>query len=580
MQKNSLGLIFMSMLLVVTSVPVSAADIVGQETSVGSDIDVRQTISDDKSIDSYKNYDLTSENIKVRIKNEQTEYVYTGLEIQPEIEVIYHDADTDEEIALDLKNYDVQYDNNIHVGTAKMILTGKDDMESLEEESPGIASKDTYTGKKEVEFWIVPADIVSCEMQVEKVVGYTGKQVKPDVVLTYQGQVLTKGKDYKVTYSNNKKIGTADVTVTGIGNFTGTRSESFTITVAAPSVKASSNYSKIKLTWEKVKKANGYQIYRSTLKTSGFKKIKTAASGTDKSYSDTEAKFNKTYYYKVRSYQIVTEKVKGKTKTKKIYSPWSEVVSSRRKLSKTTIGSAKFVSGNSARVSWKKTTGAQGYEIYKCKTKNGTYIYAGKVKGENKTSYTLKKLQAGVKYYFKVRAYRKVGTKICYGAFSAAKKETVSVNDRLAFLFPNGVPATKAEMQQYLVTITVPIKDENGVPGTMKLRVHKYLKQEFMGAFLDMYEAGFPVREEDTDTYKWRRMTSGKSRSHHSYGCVVDLNWNSNPMIGATDGKYQPGVDPYSVTQEVVAIWKKHGFYWGGDWTSPKDYMHFTYTNH
>ena len=51
-------------------------------------------------------------------------------------------------------------------------------------------------------------------------------------------------------------------------------------------------------------------------------------------------------------------------------------------------------------------------------------------------------------------------------------------------------------------------------------------------------------------------------------------------MIGVTEGKYQPGVDPYSVTPEVVAIWKKHGFFWGGDWKSSKDYMHFTYTNH
>ncbi len=135
-------------------------------------------------------------------------------------------------------------------------------------------------------------------------------------------------------------------------------------------------------------------------------------------------------------------------------------------------------------------------------------------------------------------------------------------------------------MEQYLVTITVPIKDVNGVPSTKQLRVHKKLTKEFMDAFQDMYAVGFPVRAEDTDTYNWRSMASGKNRSHHSYGCVVDLNWSSNPMIGVTEGKYQPGVDPYSVTPEVVAIWKKHGFFWGGDWKSSKDYMHFTYTNH
>lgn len=614
MKRKSLGLILMSMLLVLTSVPVSAADIDGQETGEkvlqdekslteeeqqkeeqqteqeqtdgsienvgdGSDVDVQGKISDVQGTDSSKNYDLESENVKVRMKNEQTEYTYTGSELKPEVEIIYHDADADKDIVLDIKNYDVKYENNINAGTAKIILTGKDDME-FSEESSEKASKDTYTGKKEIEFAIIPADIASCEMQAPKVAGYTGKQVKPNVVLTYQGQVLAVGKDYSVTYSNNKKMGTASFTVTGMGNFKGSRRESFTIKIAAPAVKASSNYSKIKLTWKKVKKASGYEIYRSTSPTSKFKKIKTYTSGSKKSYSDTKAKFNKTYYYKVRSYQKVKVKVKGKTKTKKVYSPWSTVVSSKKKLSKTTIKSAKCVTGSSAKVSWKKTTGAQGYEIYKCETKNGTYTYAGKAKGGSKTSYTVKKLQSGVKYYFKVRAYRKSGSKICYGAFSTVKKETVSDSQRLAFLFPHGVPTTKAQMEKYLVTITVPIKDENGVPSTMQLRVHKNLTKEFMGAFLDMYAIGFPVRAEDTDTYNWRSMASGRNRSHHSYGCVVDLNWNSNPMIGVTDGKYQPGVDPYSVTPEVVAIWKKHGFYWGGDWKSSKDYMHFTYTNH
>lgn len=54
---------------------------------------------------------------------------------------------------------------------------------------------------------------------------------------------------------------------------------------------------------------------------------------------------------------------------------------------------------------------------------------------------------------------------------------------------------------------------------------------------------------------------------------------DSNPLVYHGTGAYRPGSDPYSVTQQVVNIWKKHGFYWGGDWKSYKDYMHFTYTN-
>lgn len=600
MKKWKTGLVLMSLLLVFTSLPVSAAEIEEQdvlkESTQGDEIlsenqktesedtvgteneeqaeEEKGFVQEETISDTYVNYDLESEDVEVRIKGGQTEYIYTGSEIKPEIEIIHRPKDDSTESILALEHYTIEYQNNTQVGEASVILTGEDEEEKTETSEE--KTRDIYTGTKTLNFKITPANIAACQIQMTKTVGYTGKQVKPAVVLTYQGNILTAGKDYNLAYSNNKKMGTAAVTIKGIGNFTGVRTEQFTIKLAAPSAKASANYSKIKIKWNKVKKANGYQVYRSTSPKSKFKKVKTYTSASKISYSDTKAKFNKTYYYKVRAYQKI--KVKGKTKI--LYSPWSTVVSAKKKLGATTIKSAKCVSATSAKVTWKKTTGASGYEIYKCETKNGTYTYAGTATGGSKTSCTVKKLKAGVKYYFKVRAYRKSGSNKCYGAFSSVKKETITADQRLYYLFPDGVPTTKAQMERYLVTITVPIKDENGIPSTMQLRVHKNLTKEFMGAFLDMYAIGFPVRAEDTDTYNWRSMASGKNRSHHSYGCVVDLNWNSNPMIGVTDGKYRPGVDPYSVTPEVVAIWKKHGFYWGGDWKSTKDYMHFTYTNH
>lgn len=540
-----------------------------------------------------KNYDFSSDTIEVRIKSGETEFAYTGSEIKPEIEVIYHtkaeDSGNKEIVAeegekiIAPKCYKTEYLNNVITGEASIVLTGKDGLNqdaAQSEEKKTNVEEDTYTGTKTVKFKITPADIKKCKLQVPKTADYTGKQVKPKVALSYQGKTLVSGKDYKIAYSNNKKMGTATIRINGIGNFKGARTAKFKIGLGAPVVKATSGYSKINLKWKKVKAAAGYVVYRSTSRNGKFKKIYTCKSGSKVSYSDTKAKFGKTYYYKVRAYRKVKVKEKKKTKTRQEYGAWSAIVSEKKKLSAATIKSARCSAETMAKVTWKKVAGAQGYQIYKCETKDGTYVYAGKVKGAGKVSYTAKKLKPGVAYYFKVKAFRKSGSKTYYGEFSAVKKETFSEGKKLYTLFPNGVPTTKAEMEQYLVTITVPIKDENGVSGTMQLRVHKDLTKKFMGAFQDMYAMGFPVRAEDTDTYNWRQMASGKNRSHHSYGCVVDLNWNSNPMIGVTDGKYRPGVDPYSVTPQVVAIWKKYGFYWGGNWRSTKDYMHFTYTNH
>lgn len=568
--------------------------------------------SDGRDITALSNYDLSSGQISVRLKEAQAEYIYTGSAIEPEIEVVlsgeYPAGDGLSEKVIGKENYTVRYENNIDAGEASIIVTGKDEPGQDEpgKDEPGnepdddpqgdaddpqtksdsrdkdsdpqtedAYSDDICTGVRTVKFQIVPADIGKCELKAPKSADYTGKQVKPDVELKYEGKKLAAKKDYRLTYANNTKMGTADLKIEGIGNFKGQRAVKFTIRFGTPALKVTASYSHIKLKWQKVKDAAGYVIYRSTSPGSGFKKVKTYKSASQTSFTDTGVKFGKTYYYKARAYK----NVKVKKKTKKEYSVWSEVVSGKRQLTAVKISSAKCASETTAKLSWGKVTGADGYEVYKCETKNGTYTLAGKVTG-GKVSYTAKKLKMGVKYYFKVRAYCKSGGKVNYGAFSAAKAETFTDGQRLYFLFPKGIPTKKAEMEQYLVTITVPIKDENGVPSTKQLRVHKDLTREFMGAFQDMYAIGFPVRAEDTDTYNWRSMASGKNRSHHSYGCVVDLNWGSNPMIGVTEGQYRPGVDPYSVTPEVVKIWKEHDFFWGGDWKSSKDYMHFTYTNH
>lgn len=59
---------------------------------------------------------------------------------------------------------------------------------------------------------------------------YKGKAVTPDVtVKTADGQTLT-ADDYTVSYKDNTSPGTATVTVEGKGNYTGSVSETFTIT--------------------------------------------------------------------------------------------------------------------------------------------------------------------------------------------------------------------------------------------------------------------------------------------------------------------------------------------------------------
>lgn len=55
------------------------------------------------------------------------------------------------------------------------------------------------------------------------------KNYEPKPIITFLGKVLVEGTDYKLSYTNNTKVGTATLTVTGIGCYTGTKSVSFKI---------------------------------------------------------------------------------------------------------------------------------------------------------------------------------------------------------------------------------------------------------------------------------------------------------------------------------------------------------------
>ena len=58
---------------------------------------------------------------------------------------------------------------------------------------------------------------------------YTGGNIEPTFTLQNGTTTLTKGRDYTVSYSNNRNPGQATITIQGIGNYTGTRTVNFTI---------------------------------------------------------------------------------------------------------------------------------------------------------------------------------------------------------------------------------------------------------------------------------------------------------------------------------------------------------------
>ena len=83
---------------------------------------------------------------------------------------------------------------------------------------------------------------------------------------------------------------------------------------ATPTITAKNAGSrKIRISWNKISGASGYEIYRSTSKSGTYSKVKTVTSGSTIRFTNSNLTKGKTYYYKVRAYRTVSgKKVYGK----------------------------------------------------------------------------------------------------------------------------------------------------------------------------------------------------------------------------------------------------------------------------
>lgn len=111
-------------------------------------------------------------------------------------------------------DYTVSYSNNRNVGTARVIISGI-----------GV-----YSGEKVVTFVIKEKSIENCTVLAVASQTYNGRLLTPPVVVKDGTTMLKENVDYKLSYRDNYSVGTAYVTITGIGDYKGSVTKSFAIT--------------------------------------------------------------------------------------------------------------------------------------------------------------------------------------------------------------------------------------------------------------------------------------------------------------------------------------------------------------
>ena len=164
-----------------------------------------------------------------------------------------------------------------------------------------------------------------------------------------------------------------------------------------------------KLTWSKVKNADGYLIYRKT-GSGSWKKI-TAVKSTAGSYTDSKLTAGKSYTYTVRAYKKVNGKVyKGDYDKKGLTINLVPKTPVLKKLSK--------ASGSSLKLTWGKVTNADGYVIYRKVSTSNKWEKVATIKKGSTVSYTDKNLKSGKTYTYTVRAYKTVNGKNIYSSYN------------------------------------------------------------------------------------------------------------------------------------------------------------------
>ncbi len=158
---------------------------------------------------------------------------------------------------------------------------------------------------------------------------------------------------------------------------------------APANISATENNGQVTITWDAVKKATSYRVFRADTAT-GAKSLLKAVTTT--SYTDTTVEAGKTYYYFVKAYNTNTGDLTG-------YSAYAMI-----KLAEFNAPEISDISetDGSVKLTWTKVNNATSYRVYRANTATGTKSL---LKAVTTTSYTDTTVEAGKTYYYFVKAY-------------------------------------------------------------------------------------------------------------------------------------------------------------------------------
>lgn len=157
-----------------------------------------------------------------------------------------------------------------------------------------------------------------------------------------------------------------------------------------------------------------------------------------------------------------------------------------------------------------------------------------------------------------------------------------------------------------LALLTMPYRDFAGQDRTGQMIVAAEVADTVLDIFADLHDLAFPIERmqpvhmffgkddlsmaaNNTSAFNCRTVGGTNRLSQHAFGTAMDINPVQNPYVKggytspeggkAFDEAGERGPDVQGIIREgdpVVRAFKARGWGWGGDWTSLKDYQHFS----
>ena len=146
--------------------------------------------------------------------------------------------------------------------------------------------------------------------------------------------------------------------------------------------------------------------------------------------------------------------------------------------------------------------------------------------------------------------------------------------------------------------------DAQGSTLVGELVVNRRVADEVVDIFRQLYEAAYPIHkmhlvddydasddlscaDDNTSSFNFRRIAGTNTISNHAYGLAIDISPFENPYCIPSTGYVSPRAaerfsdrtlrEPYMIHTDDLCyqLFTSHGWSWGGNWDTDKDYQHF-----